>query len=216
MYRYTEDFLWYLRGMMQCLFIAKKYNIKRGYHHRKQVINFDDTKNTDEWQDEVYLKAKEISNTHGFQSIIDFGCGSGYKLIKYFNDFTTIGFELEPTLTFLQQKYNHKQWKSFDEDARYNCDVLILSDVIEHLENPTETLQKLLNTINFNYIFISTPDRNLLKDRRKFGPPRNVSHFREWTFQEFRDYLEDFFIIEDHMISNEAQATQLIIGKKRK
>ena len=39
-------------------------------------------------------------------TVIDVGCGSGWKLVNYLSEeFKTIGIETEPALTFLREKY---------------------------------------------------------------------------------------------------------------
>ena len=38
--------------------------------------------------------------------VIDVGCGSGWKLVNYLSkEFTTIGIETEPALSFLRRTY---------------------------------------------------------------------------------------------------------------
>ena len=82
-----------------------KYFIKPEYIIRENFIHYDDTGNTDGFQDDVYNYAKTLVNEYNLITIGDIGCGSGYKLIKYFGDKTkykTIGLEIEPTLSFLK------------------------------------------------------------------------------------------------------------------
>lgn len=206
--------MWSLKGSILALFKTPRFQIRKGYNHRESVVHFDDSKNKDEWQNEVYQMAKEALDKHGFEDVIDFGCGSGFKLLKYFKNSNTLGFEIEPTLSYLRDKYVDSKWASFDAEKKYSCDILILSDVIEHLENPSDVLQSLIESIDFKMIFISTPDRSLLEDGRPYGPPKNVSHYREWNFNEFKAYLSDYIEIENHLVTNREQATQLIIGNK--
>jgi hypothetical protein len=53
-----------------------------------------------------------------------------------------------------------------------------------------------------------------LYDASHKGPPGNGSHVREWTFQEFNDFVSQWFKVEEHLITNKGQATQTIIIKK--
>ena len=62
-------------------FAKSEYGIKRGYRSRSSETYFDDRENTDHYQKEVYLKAHEIMLREGYTSVIDYGCGSGYKLL---------------------------------------------------------------------------------------------------------------------------------------
>jgi 2-polyprenyl-3-methyl-5-hydroxy-6-metoxy-1,4-benzoquinol methylase len=198
------------------LFIKNTYAIKKGYIHRKEYSYFDDTTNTDGWQLEVYTKALEYSQKNNYKSVIDYGCGSAYKLIKYFNEFETTGIDVSPTFEFLNKQYPSKKWLRFgDFDMKsLSSDIVICSDVIEHVLNPDELLENINKIDSVNYIFISTPDRNLLQTP-KFGPANNKTHIREWSFEELNKYVSNFFEIVEHYISNEKQATQLIIAKKK-
>ena len=68
--------------------MIKKYFIKENYTHREKVRYHDDTKksyNTDKWQKEVYLLAKQYAEYSNFNTVLDIGTGSGFKLIKYFS-----------------------------------------------------------------------------------------------------------------------------------
>ena len=39
-------------------------------------------------------------------TVIDIGCGSGWKLVNYLSrEFQTIGIETEPAISFLRDKY---------------------------------------------------------------------------------------------------------------
>ena len=190
------------------------YNIKRGYIHKEKYVYFDDTSNTDKWQQEVYAKALEYAEKDNLNTIIDFGCGSAYKLKKYFNDYQTTGIDISPTYEFLKKTYPKDNWLNFgDFDmASLSGDIVICSDVIEHVLDPDVLLNNIKKIKNVKYIFISTPDRNLIYSER-FGPPYNPSHIREWTFEELETYIGEHFDVIEHMITNRKQWTQLIIVK---
>ena len=76
--------------------------------------HFDDTGLTGEWQKEVYMLARDLlrkmsklpeSNGRNL-TVIDVGCGSGWKLVHYLSkEFKTIGIETEPALSFLRKTY---------------------------------------------------------------------------------------------------------------
>ncbi len=192
-----------------------KYNIKRGYIHREEVPHYDDTPNKDEWQDKVYSFAKKVFDREDFLNILDIGCGSGFKLFKYFdnNDFT--GLELEPTLSYLKTKFPKKKWLSFDEIAAGSSfDLLILSDVIEHVPEPDVFLKEIISKMNFKKMVVSTPERDSARGKSDWGPPRNEFHFREWNFEEFRDFMSTIFIVEDHFITKGKQKTQVLLCRK--
>ena len=213
------------------------YFIRSDYKHRSKIKYFDDTGLKDQWQKEVYLYAKNLACEKGYRKIVDFGCGSGYKLINYFNDFDTIGIDLEPTVKFLSNKYPNKKWMT-NYELIDDIDIFIASDVIEHMLNPDVLLDYILDC-KPKEIILSTPDRDLVeknlgisafgKCRRHlrslrnlvaknlggsaFGPPANKYHVREWTFFEFQEYIKSYFKIVNHYVTNEDQCTQMVHAK---
>jgi SAM-dependent methyltransferase len=211
-----KTFFYYAKVVYTYIILKPTYNIKRGYIHKKEYIYFDDTDNTDTWQLEVYTKAKDYVEREKLNTVIDFGCGSAYKLIKYFNEYQTIGIDVSPTYEFLKEKYPDRNWLKFgDFDMEsLSSDIVICSDVIEHVLDPDDLLNNIKKIKDVKYIFISTPDRNLIYSE-KFGPPYNPSHIREWTFEELETYISKHFDVIDHMVTNKKQWTQLIIVKNK-
>ena len=187
------------------------YFIKENYKHRKEVRYHDDTKksyNSVRWQKEVYLLAKKYTEDRNYKKILDIGTGSGFKLLKYFNNYDTIGMDLTPTVNWLKSKYPNKSWTDTFEPIQ-NMDVIIASDVIEHIGNPDELLD-LIDVSKPKLIVLSTPNRDLLQ-KGQDGPPKNTAHFREWSFDEFNRYVGNRFNIIEHVITNEKQGTQTIV-----
>ena len=193
----------------------KDYFIKENYTHREKVRYHDDTKksyDSAKWQKEVYILAKKYAEEQTYNKILDIGTGSGFKLLKYFKDFDTIRMDLTPTVEWLKNKYPDKSWTDNFEPI-YNMDIIIASDVIEHIDDPDELLD-LIETSQPKLIVLSTPDRNLLQKGHD-GPPRNTAHFREWSFGEFKKYIESRFNIVEHLVTNEKQGTQTIVCETR-
>ena len=188
------------------------YKIKEEYVHREIAKNFNDLENTDEWQKEVYEKALEISINCNHKIIVDVGTGSAYKLIKYFNNYETIGYDIPKFVKKLKERYSNKIWK--DDFVPVQCDLLIASDVIEHLKDPNELID-FIKKSSPKKIILSTPDRELISTNQD-GPPSNRSHYREWNFKEFYEYVSDYFLIEEHYISNKLQGTQVIVATLKK
>lgn len=56
-----------------------EFGIRVGYRHRLANRFFDDTPLKDEWQKEVYERSAAHAREHGFTSVIDVGCGSGFS-----------------------------------------------------------------------------------------------------------------------------------------
>ena len=118
----------------------KKFCIKENYISRDSYHHHDDRGQEDGYQDKVYETAHEICLKHNFKKVVDIGCGSGFKLIKYFKDYDFVGIEIEPTLSWLKEKYPQHTWKSttFSQEWEESCDVIVCADVIEHLVDPDE------------------------------------------------------------------------------
>lgn len=186
-----------------------RYCIKDGYKPRLRNRFFDDTPLKDEWQKEVYEKARAVADLHRLRSILDIGTGSGFKLLKHFADKETVGIDLPRTVAWLKQTYPHRNWSdSLEPGACF--DLVICADVIEHVVDPDQILD-LIQRCNPQFSVISTPDRSLLT-RGHDGPPGNKAHVREWTFDEFALYIERRLKIVEHFISNREQRTQVVIA----
>lgn len=198
--------------------MTKEYCINRFYRARNQYHHYDDSALEDQWQLEIYLHALGLMKKNQLRSIVDIGCGSAYKLVTYFKEYETLGLEIPANLELLQKKYpdNHWQLSDFSTKPNITTDVVICSDVIEHLVNPDDLLNY-IKGITFKYLILSTPDRSLLHkpwNRHYYGPPKNKAHIREWTFEEFANYISMHFDIIDHRVTNLGQRTQMTICKK--
>lgn len=189
----------------------ENYCLPENYNHRLNNAFFDDTPYTDQYQDEVYRQAAEIADDYVCFKVLDIGCGSGYKLMKYFGDHKTFGVEIEPTLSFLKNKYPDRQWGIIDQ-VTGSYDIAICSDVIEHIADPDEFIEGLL-LIDFDMIIFSTPERNNMYGGETFGPPLNPAHVREWAFDEFAQYLGKYFDVKLHYII--APNTQFAVCLKK-
>jgi SAM-dependent methyltransferase len=197
----------------------RRYGIKPGYRHRRRARFRDATAQTasDEWQREVYVAAADLMRSEDLRTIYDVGCGSGYKLIRYLGDHETIGLDVEPTVTLLKKKYPDRAWHSvsFDQRSFAPADVVVCADVIEHVTDP-DALVDFLHHVTGRYLVLSTPDRDLIYPRehhRHFGPPKNISHVREWSFAELAAYIGLKFEVVQHRVTNTVQGTQMVICK---
>jgi len=189
------------------------YKIKSNYIHRDNPRPFDDTPNTDKWQYEVYELAHTIALIIPKLPVLDIGCGSGYKLVNIFKEFDTLGIELEETYKFLIEKYPEKKWEiKTNIPPKEKFGVVILADVLEHLNDPDE-MMKYIEKINFEYLIISTPNRDNLELSQN-GPPKNDAHAREWSSSELREYIGQYLNVVNQYDTNKNQKTQCIIAKK--
>lgn len=206
--------------------VNKKMCMDEKYIFRTNTLFFDDSENKDEWQDEVYLKARNLSEEGKLYKIFDFGSGSGFKSIKYFSEdkYKVFMYDFKKTIDFAKEKYENKKNLEFISvesgfDELIECDIIIMADVIEHVIKPNDLIDIILKNINFKYLIISTPDRSFLHDENSehyYGPPINPHHIREWNFGEFKNYFfNNFKYLEilEHYICSKSQGCQLIVLK---
>ena len=173
----------------------KNFGIKDGYIIRTELHPFDDTPFKDEFQDEVYQLAAVHAKQVQAEYVVDLGCGSGFKLLKYFRAKNTIGIDRAPTVEWLNRTYPDRIWVTQGEPVEHHRPyhtLLICSDVIEHIENPDSLLDEILRIRPLRAV-ISTPDRVAIALGTEDGPPRNCHHIREWTYDEFITYLSERF-----------------------
>lgn len=191
---------------------TKTYCIKEGYTCRDKEVYFNDTPLKDEYQDLVYQTALKYFDLHQCNSVLDLGCGSGFKLVKYFDEVeNTIGVDLPATVNWLRNKYPNKTWSSDFTEVRTGYDVLISSDVIEHVLDPDELLD-IIEKSEPKIIVISTPNRD--RGLNQSGPPNNPHHIREWNKDEFSNYISSRFDVIEHLEFDEN--TQCIVCKLKK
>lgn len=192
-----------------------KYCLDFSYKSRSEYFHYDDLEETDNWQLEVYLHVYALMKKHGYNTVADIGCGSAYKLVTYLGGFHTIGYELPANVKILKERHPNRDWRVSDLDSEevIDVDIIVCSDVIEHLVDPDSLIRFLLKQ-KFKYLVLSTPERELVyseDDPRRLGPPGNLAHQREWNFQEFAAYIGRSFKVLKHLVTNIKQATQMII-----
>lgn len=184
---------------------AENYFIHDRYECRLDAAAFDDRPFKDEFQLEVYQYARQVLDHYGFRRVVDFGCGSGFKLITNFFDCQTVGIELPPILPFLRTKWPGREWH--EAAGLEVAELVICSDVIEHIPDPN-LLVRMLKDYLPKRLVISTPERDQLCMGTHDGPPRNLHHVREWNFAEFDAYIGSLFQIKEHFVVNGTQVVE--------
>lgn len=190
----------------------------RTYSNQVAPQLHDDRPYEDEWQRQVYLHARRIASLNGVSTVTDYGCGSGFKLMKFFKSFQTIGVEIEPAFSALLKKYPERIWREggIDDRACFESQLTICSDVLEHVEDPHALLETMQGSSCEIFVF-STPALEVLAANGQSpmqGPPANKCHIREWTTKEFRMLVAEYFEVIMHEIVNLEQATQMIVAAR--
>lgn len=196
-----------------------RQHVRECYELQSDPKAYDDRSEKDEWQRAVYINAQRIASINDFKTIVDFGCGSGFKLIKYLSEFETIGFEIEPALSFLKSSYPENIWSDGSSigSGDIKADLVICADVLEHLADPFKLIDIFANS-ECGLFVLSTPALELLAEKGispRNGPPENKSHILEWSTVEFSSLLETRMSILSHSIVSLSQATQMVIACKK-
>lgn len=188
------------------------FDVKPGYHHAGSAESFIAVNSDDEYQRSVYKLAGDLASAMNNPTILDVGCGSGSKLINMLGNYSTVGIEIEPTYSWLVKTYPKRKWLLYDPVATrgIQADIVICADVIEHISNPDE-LMIFLNTLQFKYLVISTPERDRIFGTNDYGPPQNTFHYREWNAEEFAKYISRWFVIHQQYVFDDKSITQAIV-----
>jgi 2-polyprenyl-3-methyl-5-hydroxy-6-metoxy-1,4-benzoquinol methylase len=182
---------------------AGTFFIKKNYLHRLPIKYFDDVrKNNNDivFQPHVISFAAYLANRLNCSYLIDLGCGNAEKLVIHHPKFKIIGIDFKNNIGKCKNIYDFGTWIEIDFDKPHDIEIseeilknsiIICSDVIEHLENPSFLLQSIKKILNFSKLcIITTPERDLKRGTKDFGPPLNPHHIREWNFTEFKNLLE--------------------------
>lgn len=191
-----------------------RYGIRAFYLPRSGYSHFDARTSTERPQDRIYFHLQQFFAAQDLMTILDIGCGTGFKLLKYFGDYQTLGLEKPPVLDHLRAVYPDRNWRlaDFDDPPSGSFDMVLSIDVIEHLVDPDQLLQ-FITAIDCRYVGLSTPDRSRLALGSRLGPPDNVYHLREWSQEEFVRYVARYFRVLETQVVNRHE--HYVICEKR-
>ncbi|MDC3197500.1 class I SAM-dependent methyltransferase [Luminiphilus sp.] len=196
------------------------YFIKKGYKINEENITNDNVSDDKYWnaqrilaaevyQFPVYQFLSRYVRKNNIRSIIDVGCGVGRKLTYVHAQNPTveiIGIDQEDPIRYCEANYEFGEWYVDDfEQSTLSSDIraelVICSDVIEHLINPTLLLNYIKGLLKKDgVVILSTPERDSLRGRNCMHSP-NRHHVREWNVSEFELYLESSgFEVLDHQM----------------
>lgn len=168
--------------------IFNQFGVSKEY--RSRPANNTGIPTPKEAQMNVYTYARGVASVANCERVVDIGCGDGYKLIYLFGDMDTLGIDVTEKIRQLQSVYPHRNWEDVNEENPISTDLLLCVDVIEHLDNPLLLLQR-IDDAQWSHLIISTPERDLVPDNPKQGPPKNPRHTREWNQLEFEMLLRE-------------------------
>lgn len=163
------------------------------------------------YQYSVYETLSEYIRDNEECVILDIGCGPATKLLSIKNKYPKVqifGIDQVEVIKFCEKKYPWGFWYVDDfenptlkKEMIPNVDLIICSDVIEHLKDPDSLLSYIKIFANSNTtVIISTPERDRLRGKECLYSPNPV-HIREWSFRELELYIESRkFKIFDHKL----------------
>jgi len=176
--------------------------IKPGYTPRAAPEYFHDTLADTcgvTHQPDAYPLAAHLAAYYGCRHIIDIGCGLAHKLVELHPRFDVIGIDFGDNLRGCRERYPFGHWIEWDleRDGQLELDpaivassIVVCSDVIEHLVDPSGLLANLRALLErAPAAVLTTPERDLVRGSSHFGPPQNPGHVREWNLAELEALL---------------------------
>jgi SAM-dependent methyltransferase len=150
------------------------------------------------------------------ESILELGCGTGAILrlleqrkiaSRYYGiDFSQDAISFLRTRSTTIQAATGDITESFDLFGRNSFDVVIISHVLEHLEDPLSVLRS-LEALQFSYLICEVPLENLLfgKVKARFldrsrHPAGHIQFFNKQTFKELLSHAR-FSIMDERIYS---------------
>lgn len=184
-----------------------QYHLPEGYRENPHPDPYVATVEKSNWyQVEVYRLSALLINLMGMgqtrQRILDLGCGLGTKLKEFIVHLQTVGsvlgVDLDPpsfsSVHGLRSCRFDLDLPSSERDLSVDpeFDMIICSDVIEHVQHPLNLLSHIKESLRDEALaVISTPCRDA-RGVGASGPPNNRFHVREWSGPEFYELLTEF------------------------
>jgi len=149
---------------------------------------------------------KDLSETiaplEGVNRIIDIGCGEGF-IVNYLNRSDITGMDISKRALSIAKRKNPAC--NFCAGSVYNLsfkknvfDLVIATEILEHLDNPDRALQE-IKRISKKYCIFSVPNEpyfrtmNFLRGKNltRFG--NDIEHVQNWSSEEFVKLVEKHF-----------------------
>ncbi|WP_020409611.1 class I SAM-dependent methyltransferase [Hahella ganghwensis] len=217
--------------------VQRDYFIKAGYQPNDENKTMDEVSGEVYWdngrvkasylyQFPVYEYLSRIISEKKITSMIDIGCGVASKL-GYLHekhpDLKIVGIDQPNAIEYCKKNYDFGEWivddfekPSLPSNIAFGPDLIICSDVIEHLIDP-DVLLKYIHKIATpdTIVVLSTPDRDLLRGEKCMVSP-NKYHIREWSGDEFKKYIDSrgFDVLEHlHQLPIKCSLNRLLFSE---
>jgi SAM-dependent methyltransferase len=189
---------------------SERYFLPEGYRTNPVATTRDSERedvywNPNRWRNALYYQypvykycANLIKKT-GANRIVDVGCCCVVRklemLHRRFRQLEIVGIDQEEPIQTCRRNYSFGRWIADDlenpgpEVDGLQADLVVCSDVIEHVLDPDVLLEYLRARCRAGgRIVISTPDRERLYGLGKLAAGQR-DHVREWSGVEFSSYL---------------------------
>ncbi len=159
----------------------------------------------------LFKNIKNLIEKFKLRSILDIGCGPAYNLMKILYPLCNeiYGIDQPRIINFCKKRYGITTFYADDIEnstlnINKNFDLIICTDVIEHLLNPDKLIDYIKKFSHSNtFLIITTPERDILRGKNCNFCPK-PSHIREWNKYEFNKYLKSngFRILYNNIIES--------------
>ena len=155
------------------------------------------------WHKIRYVLIRDLVLRHNTQKLLDIGCGKG--IIEYLlpESIFCLGYdvveEVVKTARLLNESKKNRQFKVCDVEKTLptyeKFDTVVITEVLEHLNNDEKVLKKIRNLlIDGGILILTVPNYKRLINRlmRFSGQPQfqHESHIREYTVYEVEVLLQ--------------------------
>lgn len=145
---------------------------------------------------------QEVKALHPI-SVLDVGCGEGFTLaklkkakigktlegIEYVDDAITLGKKLHPSLKIKKGTIYKLPYKA------NSFDVVLCTEVLEHLEDPEHALRE-LKRVTKKYLVLSVPNeplftiQRILRGKNVFKLGAHPEHIQHWSSNSFKQFVQ--------------------------
>jgi len=150
------------------------------------------------YQHDVYKYLLKFLQENSKKSLVDIGCGVAPKLAYIHGKMPGLsisGVDQVAAIAYCKASYSFGKWieDDFEDADNYKLlespDVIVSSDVIEHLANPDYLLSYIKKIARSDtHIVLSTPERDRMRGEDCCSCPQ-TAHIREWNAAEFAQYV---------------------------